>query len=168
MGWREKAKKYYEKKDEMHGLKHIERMLKRAKEMHNVYGGRWEIIEAAAWLHGLRRDERKALMEEMGIKEDASLIERVADESQKESLPKTVEGKILHDAHLLEGGELFFLIKALWTGCKRGQSLEETLDYIEEKLLFKFDVAIEENRKEWEKRQRIAKEMVERIRRSLS
>jgi len=37
---------------------------------------------------------------------------------------------------MLEGGEYFLLIKSLITGSVRKQSLEETLKYFEEKVLY--------------------------------
>ncbi|MBX2872992.1 MAG: hypothetical protein KTR30_12850 [Saprospiraceae bacterium] len=51
------------------------------------------------------------------------LIIEVAWESQKEERPTTPEGLLLHDAHLLEGGKYFEIIKSLITGSVRGQSL---------------------------------------------
>ncbi|MGL4337470.1 MAG: hypothetical protein ACRCST_11325 [Turicibacter sp.] len=54
------------------------------------------------------------------------------------SKPQTLEAKILHDAHMSEGGgKTFLIVKSLITGSVRGQSLEETIDYIETHLLHK-------------------------------
>ena len=44
---------------------------------------------------------------------------------------RTVEGKLLHDAHLLEGGKTFWLVKSLVVGAVRGMSFEETVAYME-------------------------------------
>ena len=59
-------------------------------------------------------------------------------ESGKESHPQTREGAYLHDAHLIEGGRTFGIAKCLVTGALRGQTLEETLDFIESNLLGRF------------------------------
>jgi uncharacterized protein len=39
--------------------------------------------------------------------------------------------KILHDAHVIEGGKTFLITKSLITGSLRGQKLEETIAFIE-------------------------------------
>ena len=62
-------------------------------------------------------------------------IVKIAWESQRSEVPETMEGKILHDAHVLEGGETYTVVKTLITGSVRGQSLEETLEFIEKHVL---------------------------------
>jgi len=48
-----------------------------------------------------------------------------------------LEGKILHDAHIIEGGKSYLITKCLITGSVRGQSLLETIDYIETNIIDK-------------------------------
>ena len=62
---------------------------------------------------------------------------KIAWESQRSEIPETMEGKILHDAHVLEGGKTYLMVKTLITGSVRGQSLPETLDYMEKNVLDK-------------------------------
>jgi len=38
-----------------------------------------------------------------------------------------MEGKILHDAHMIEGGKIYLIVKSLITGSVRGQTLEQTI-----------------------------------------
>ena len=64
-------------------------------------------------------------------------ILQIAWESQRREVPETLEGKILHDAHVLEGGRTYLVVKTLITGSVRGQSLEETLAYMENNVLGK-------------------------------
>ncbi len=52
-------------------------------------------------------------------------------------MPETIEGKVLHDAHVLEGGKSYLMVKTLITGSVRGQSLEDTLEYMKENVLNK-------------------------------
>ena len=42
---------------------------------------------------------------------------------------------ILHDAHVLEGGKTYTVVKTLITGSVRGQSLEETLSFMQKNVL---------------------------------
>ncbi|MDR6550941.1 hypothetical protein [Paenibacillus qinlingensis] len=64
-------------------------------------------------------------------------IIKVSWESQKDEVPETLEGKLLHDAHMIEGGKTYLIVKTLCTGTARGQSLEQTLDFIESHVLGK-------------------------------
>ena len=56
---------------------------------------------------------------------------KIAWESQRSEIPETIERKILHDAHVLEGGKTYLIVKTLITGSVRGQSLLDTLKYME-------------------------------------
>ena len=60
---------------------------------------------------------------------------QIAWESQRSEIPETIEGKILHDAHVLEGGRTYQVVKTLITGSVRGQSLIDTLDFMEKNVL---------------------------------
>ena len=60
---------------------------------------------------------------------------KIAWESQRSEIPETIEGKILHDAHVLEGGKTYLIVKTLITGSIRGQSLLDTLNYAEKNVL---------------------------------
>ena len=62
---------------------------------------------------------------------------KIAWESQRSEVPETIEGKILHDAHVLEGGKTYVVVKTLITGSVRGQSLADTLDFMEKNVLNK-------------------------------
>ena len=43
----------------------------------------------------------------------------------------------MHDAHVLEGGKTYLIIKTLITGSLRGQSLVETLEFMKNNVLDK-------------------------------
>ena len=60
---------------------------------------------------------------------------KIAWESQRPEIPETLEGKILHDAHVLEGGRSYTVVKTLITGSVRGQSLKATLDYMKNHVI---------------------------------
>ncbi len=136
-------KPYYENKDIMHDLWHIELVQKQVD--HIISLGKYKVdreaLRLALAFHGfVYRDEIaiRTYLSEKGCNE--ALIEKrilIAHESQRPEIPETLEGKILHDAHVLEGGKTYTVVKTLITGSVRGQSLIETLDYLEKYVLDK-------------------------------
>ncbi len=128
-------------KDTMHDLSHIQRVLRAVAEISPHYHGRFdeEAVVCAAYLHGfIYRDEEGVagwLHEQAVPPEKVRRIVQAAWESQKDADPQTLEGMILHDAHLVEGGRTFLVVKPMVTGSARGQSLAETVAYIETHVL---------------------------------
>jgi uncharacterized protein len=131
----------YIDRDIMHNLSHIHRLQKLAKKIARSYEHNSLLLELGAYFHGnisLKENEiRRFLTDKQLQQHEIDRVVLVAWESQKENQAKTIEGKILHDAHLLEGGKTFTIAKCLVTGTARGQSLEATLQYMEEKILSK-------------------------------
>lgn len=127
----------------MHDWTHIERVHRTAQKLVNLASIHVDpsIVEAALMLHGIIytiEPEIRQFLTSIGLPQPVlEMIIKVAWESQKEERPITPEGLLLHDAHLLEGGKFFEIIKSLITGSVRGQSLLQTLDYIEQNLLGK-------------------------------
>ena len=134
---------YYRDKDIMHNMWHIELVQKMVNKI--LVDGNYEVDEEcltlATYFHGfIYRDEEKIRewLSSQGYK--AEKIEKtikIAWESQRSEVPETLEGKILHDAHVLEGGKTYLLVKTLITGSVRGQSLIETLKFMEQNVLDK-------------------------------
>ncbi|PKL78684.1 MAG: hypothetical protein CVV27_02990 [Candidatus Melainabacteria bacterium HGW-Melainabacteria-1] len=139
----------YVGKDIMHGWAHIQRLLRLARQLASDYSHDPEVLELGAYFHGniyAREDEIRRFLTETKL--PAEQIERVvqaAYESQTDARPESIEGKLLHDAHLLEGGKTFMITKSLVTGTARGQSLEATLAYIENHVLGKFQCCLPES-----------------------
>ena len=98
-----------------------------------------ECLTLATYFHGFVWKDENAIrtwMQDNGY--DAATTEKaikVAWESQRSEIPETLEGKILHDAHVLEGGKAYTVVKTLITGSARGQSLLETLNFMEKNVL---------------------------------
>ncbi|MBR3768013.1 MAG: hypothetical protein IKL10_07220 [Clostridia bacterium] len=135
------ASPYYEDKDIMHNMWHIElvqRMVNRILSLCD-YEIDKEALKLATYFHGfIYSDEEKIrqwLIEQNYNKEMISKTIKIAWESQRSEIPETIEGKILHDAHVLEGGKTYLVVKTLITGSVRGQSLTETLDFMEKNVL---------------------------------
>lgn len=101
---------------------------------------------------------RNAVLKAKGLSQDKiDKVVQIAWESQKESKPETVEGTILHDAHLIEGGKTFLITKSLVTGGARGQTLNETISYIEQNILGEFKCYLPEAQKIYEDKEEFAK-----------
>ena len=138
---REFVKPYYTDKDIMHNMWHIELVEKMVEKI--VKAGDYRVdsesLCLATYFHGfIYRDEDTIVQ---WLKDNGYCDEtirksiQIAWESQRKEIPETLEGKILHDAHVLEGGKTYLVVKTLITGSVRGQSLTETLDYMERNVL---------------------------------
>lgn len=150
------SRPYYQDKDIMHDWTHIERVHRAAQKLTKVASIEVDlsVVEAALMLHGIIyaiETEIRRFLASIGLPQQVlELIIKVAWESQKEERPITPEGLLLHDAHLLEGGKYFEIIKSLITGSVRGQSLRQTLDYIEQNLLEKGQCYTASGQKQYE------------------
>ncbi len=134
---------YYADKDIMHNMWHIELVEKTVNRIISMcnYTVDEECLKLATYFHGfIYSDEEKIkqwLLEQNYNDEFISKTIKIAWESQRSEIPETIEGKILHDAHILEGGKTYLVVKTLITGSVRGQSLTDTLDYMEKNVLNK-------------------------------
>lgn len=134
------VKPYYETKDIMHDLSHIKRIWNSVLKLGKDYPeADQEALFYGCYFHGIIyavEDQIKDFLTTEGFTEHRiNFIVQVAWESQKDRVPKTLEGKILHDAHLIEGGKTFIIVKCLITGTARGQSLAKTIHIIENNIL---------------------------------
>ncbi|QTA37906.1 hypothetical protein JYK00_09340 [Thermosipho ferrireducens] len=163
---------FYQNKDMMHNLSHIKRTLKAVKKITNYYNNiDRDLIVYSAYFHGIIYEKenliRKFLETEGLSGEKINKIIQVSWESQKEKIPETLEGKILHDAHLIEGGTTFLIVKSLITGTLRGQTLEETIEYIEKNILGKFSCYLPETKGIYNKKEKFAKKFLEDLKENL-
>ncbi len=132
---------YYKDKDIMHNMWHIELVQKQVSKIIEAgnYTVNKEYLRLAIAFHGfIYREENKirAFLSENGYKnDDIEKIVKIAWESQRPEIPETLEGKILHDAHVLEGGKTYAVVKTLITGSVRGQSLKQTLEFMRNNVL---------------------------------
>lgn len=133
---------FYHNKDIMHNLHHIELVIKAAEFI--IQTGKYAVdhdcILTAAYFHGFvisnENDIREWLFAQ-GISQvytDKTI--KAAYESHADAMPQTIEGTILHDAHLIEGGKAYMITKCLITGSIRGQTLLQTIEYIEKNILY--------------------------------
>ncbi len=156
----------YAKKDIMHNLSHIERIVKRALGIAKMHDCNKNILEIGGLFHGIIYSHKNKIQSFLrSIKLSNSAIQgtmQAANESQTNANPKTMEGKILHDAHLIEGDKDYLVSKSLITGILREQSLKETVSYLEKNIL-KYKCILPENKKEYAIRIQAAKRFIKNI-----
>jgi uncharacterized protein len=134
----EKAKEfvmpYYLEKDIGHDFSHIERVLKLAVKIAERYAVDNELLTLGAYFHGvIHLDEEKVIkfLRDKKVPGERILkIVQVAWDSQRDRTPVLLEGKILHDAHFLEGGKTFFVAKTIIIGASKGESLQEIIEHM--------------------------------------
>ncbi len=167
------AAPFYKDKDLMHGLSHIELVIKYVDKI-IAWGGYeidYEKTIIAAYFHGFiysHEDEaRKWLKEQNFTPDDIDFILKVANESLRSEIPSTLEGKVLHDAHVIEGGEVYLLTKCLLTGTARGQTLMETIDYIEAHVIDNNKCYLPETIPILEKANKFAKDFIIKLKQDL-
>ena len=137
------VKPYYIEKDIMHNMWHIELVSKMVDKILSIsnYNVDKESLKLATYFHGfIYSDEKRIKQWLISQGYDKKIIAKtikIAWESQRSEIPETIEGKILHDAHILEGGKTYLIVKTLITGSVRGQSLIDTLNYMERNVLDK-------------------------------
>lgn len=166
------ASPFYANKDIMHDLSHIDRMLRSAKRLARHYPGTdMEAITYGCYFHGfvyLREDLIRDFLTEQGLDAGATdRIVKIAWESQKDEVPETFEGKLLHDAHLIEGGKTYLIVKSLCTGTARGQSLEQTLDYFDKHVRGQGECYLPEAKAVYAQMQAFAAEFIRDLREGL-
>jgi len=135
------AEPYYTDKDIMHNMWHINLVIKYIDKILSAghYDVDYEALICAAYFHGFIYSHEKDIVVFLSNEnidaEKAQHILTIARESQRLENPETLEGKILHDAHVIEGGKLYMLTKCLVTGSVRGQTLLETIGFIEKNII---------------------------------
>ncbi|MCP4755707.1 MAG: hypothetical protein GY866_32995 [Proteobacteria bacterium] len=157
----------YADKDTMHDLTHIRRVHRKAIELADGIECDRQALGIAVYLHGIvysHETRIRTFLTQNGLeKDEAEKLIGIAWESQKDSSPESNEGKVLHDAHLLEGDDNFIITKVLVAGSARGQSLEESIRYFQNNLLGRHQCVFPLNQLEYERRERIAREFMEKL-----
>ncbi|MBT3318134.1 MAG: hypothetical protein HN948_04555 [Clostridia bacterium] len=164
---------HYESKDIMHNLCHIDRIIRLAKKMcENHADAEIETVIFGAYFHGLVDNSTDDIQEYLSsiniVQSKIAKILQASRDSQINSIPISLEGSILHDAHLLEGGKTFIVTKCLVTGTARGQSLTETIAYMEKNIIGNGKVSLEENAATLDERQLYAKEFIRELKNGLN
>ncbi|WBW97503.1 hypothetical protein [Oceanirhabdus sp. W0125-5] len=160
------VKPYYENKDIMHNLSHIDRVLKYVEKLLKVgnHKADKDILTYSAYFHGFIYNSEQMIIDWLKTQEiSTDMVKKiitVAWESQKDEEAMTLEGKILHDAHMIEGGKTYLIVKSLITGSVRGQTLEQTIKYVEDNILGKGVCYLPEAQDIYSQQQKFAKEFI--------
>ena len=101
---------YYRDEDIMHNMRHIEPVRRQAEKtiaLGNHQVNR-EVLDPALAFCGficLEEDKIRAFLHDHGVNaEDTEAIISAAWEPHRPEIPGSLKGKILHDAHVSEGG----------------------------------------------------------------
>ena len=134
---------YYDNKDIMHNMWHMKMVNNQIDKILKLgnYDVNYEDLIYAMYFHGFvysDEDKIRNFLINNDIPGDRiEKIIKIAWESQRSEIPESLEGKILHDAHVLEGGKTYLIVKTLITGSVRGQTLEQTLSFMKNSVLNK-------------------------------
>ena len=155
----------------MHDLTHVRRILKTAKKMSRASKAGMSILTFATYFHGIDFRANQAELTDylLRVGQKREVMKRIFQavlESQKEAIPKTLEGKILHDAHLLEGGRTFGVAKLLITGALRGESLLQVIDHFDLSV-GKYACCLPENKARYKDRESFARDFFSDLKKSL-
>ncbi len=140
---REFSRPYYADKDIMHNMWHIDLVRRWVDKLIADYGYDvdYNALLSALYFHGFIYSDQKIIekwLAENGLNDlEIQKIVKIAWESQRPEIPETLEGKLLHDSHVLEGGKAYTVVKTLITGSVRGQTLEQTLDFMRNNVIDK-------------------------------
>lgn len=130
---------FYSNKDIMHNLWHIELVEKWINKIIHLgnYTVDSEAMTYALYFHGFIYSDEETIRQWLTENHVCNIdkILKISWESQRPEIPETLEGKILHDAHVLEGGKTYLVVKTLITGSVRGQSLTETVRYLKDHVI---------------------------------
>jgi uncharacterized protein len=156
----------YDDKDILHGLEHIERMLYTAQEI--IESEDLDVDKSlliyGAYFHGLASQHPEEIEKYISKHQLSKIIIQIAKESLGKSSAETLEGKILSDAHTLEGGSYMRYLKPLLTGTYMHQSLADTFTFIENNVLGKGKVYFESSKQRLEEYNEEAASFHSRIR----
>lgn len=164
---------YYESRDIMHNMWHVELVHKMVQKI--LLSGHYAVDEEslllATYFHGVIYKDETAIIEWLKNHgypdESVGKIVQIAWESQRREEPDSIEGKILHDAHVLEGGKTYLVVKTLITGSVRGQSLKDTLSYMERNVLDKNKCYLPETIPLCEEMNRFARDFYEELQKGI-
>lgn len=153
----------------MHGMGHSERILKLALKLSRNRKINRLVLLGGAYFHGIIKKHESACRSFLKKQKlDAPTIDQIVDaayHSLQERQTDLLEGKFLHDAHLLEGGRTFIVTKTLCTGSFKHQSLRETVGFIRKKLKNRSRVALPSSKKAYEEKLKFARAFVREMER---
>lgn len=139
---RDFVKRYYADKDSLEDLDHVQRLLSEARALAADEPYDEDQLIFGAYFHGLiftDEAEIRNFLFSLGLDRELVIrIMKVAWESGKDAVPETVEGALLHDAHLIEGGKEFQVAKWLMGAVSNGHTLPQIVAFLGDRLAGKY------------------------------
>lgn len=164
---------YYESRDSMHNLTHIEIVIKTIDKIIQAgqYDVDYDVLIYGAYFHGVIKNWEREIRSWLELKnispEKIEVIIKIATESSRPEIPTSLESKILHDAHQVEGGKVYFITKCLVAGTLKGQTLLETIEYIEKNVLHSGDCYLAETKPIWNEAHQIAETYIKELKKEI-
>ena len=165
---------FYANEDIMHNLSHALRILKAARMLVQDYRDKvdLDLVVWGSYFHGMVNDQRaeiEGFLKSLNLSEQKiRLIVGVSWQSLKEEVPEMLEGKIVHDAHLIEGGKTFMIVKSLVTGSLRKQTLDETMEYLENNVIGKFHCYLPRSKKIYAEKEKFTRHFLTQLKEDLA
>jgi dTMP kinase len=134
-----------------HAFEHIDLVLSYALGLQATYGGDFDVISAATFLHDLGRSDPQYRGDDstiQSVERASSLLEdikfpsekipqvltAIAEHDKPSLRPSTLEGRILKDADFLAGfGAVGIARSAMWTG-ETGGSMDDLIERLDRKM----------------------------------
>lgn len=166
-------KPFYKGKDIMHDFSHVMRVKYTLDNLVKNYDGLYDykITVLALYFHGFVYTHEDIIRNWLKENEfDDNAIEHIINaswEMQRDIVPETIEGKLVHDAHMIEGGKTYLIVKSLITGSVRGHNLETTIRYIEDNILGKGVCCLHEAQKIYTEKQQFAIKFIADLKKGL-
>ncbi len=156
-------------KDKGHDFSHIRRIVTKSLEIAERHPCDTESLRLAANLHGITMAYRTEISEFLSShsysQQQIEKIRSIALEYLDKSL-KTTEGKIIFDAHLIEGGKTFHVMKSLAIDLSSGRTIAQSIKSLE-KWSFSQECCFSENQPVFDEYRAYALTFLEDVKRDM-
>lgn len=161
-------------RDILHGIEHSDRIRKGIDKIAGNCKGRYseEPVTFGAYFHGAVHYGEGPIQDWLQAKgyepEDIRRMIKVTWESQSKNEPTTLEGKLLRDAHTIEGEKEYFVLKPLLVGTVMKQPIERTIRFITDTVLADKKCYLPETKKYIDEIYEYAAEFIRNLKQELS
>ena len=176
-------------KDDIHGFKHTERVLKQSLEIGTALNANLTVIKIATLLHDVGRNNKNGEIIGNHAEISAGIAERFIYENffniskediknilhsirshsfSNDKIPKTLEAKILSDADKLDAIGAIGLYRTIGFTLENNGGIEQLIHHLEDKILnLKNRMFLEHSKQIAEKRHLIIKTFYEQIKKEI-
>jgi len=159
-------------KEKLHGshdLLHIKRLLKNAKKLANVYGGKWKIIEAAILIHEFAKKNpkpyRNMLLKKFSKEDTDNIIHCIKTHYYLSgNKPKTIEAKIVQDCDTIDSIGAIGIVRAFMSAGEKNLDFKKAIKEYKKKRTSTFSALnLDESRKLAKENFRFTKTFFEKL-----